>query len=651
MDFQQTNILSMTGNDDFATTADLAGYVDLTTSQTITSGIKTFTTLPQSSAVPSSANQLVNKTYVDGAFCTLGTTQTLTGAKTFNVNVRLNNTRELLFGTSTGGSINYTLPNLYYNITGGSHSFFVGGTPTAEFDTGGLVLRTGKRVQFYAGSYIDENSGGNAFDTNIPSGYVYNFKINSVDKFKIHGTFGCYITDNVNLTTQKYINWTGGSYQQEDSAGLAYVYNVPSTSYSHSFRFANTEKFKISNDANGTLFTFPAGTIMREYTSFNWFLYQMPAPYTLKYQVGGTDILEVSSGGLITYEKVSLRNGKKLTWDEGFTNIAYIRKDNTNNYLEYDVATGYRHRFSVNGVESAFIDATGVVIQSTAVGAGFPNQILYLSQNKLSYIGSSTTDIRYNCSASGSHNFYQNTSTYLGFWNSLGLYIYPNNASLQIGTTNTAQIKHDTATTELQYRTTGSYDHMFYIDGSLYYEMRTDTFRALRGYQNKAGATGAYVSNNFNFSWNTPSASNVSVWIDNTRLGNMSIVSDYRLKENIVPARPVLDRLCKIKMIEYEFKNVSIFKKNGISHGFLAHEVAELFPELINIIHGEKDALTADGDIQPQTIAGEITNLYLSGIQELNAKIEAQQTQMDAMQKQIDGLLVAMSKLVSQQIV
>jgi hypothetical protein len=104
-------------------------------------------------------------------------------------------------------------------------------------------------------------------------------------------------------------------------------------------------------------------------------------------------------------------------------------------------------------------------------------------------------------------------------------------------------------------------------------------------------------------------------------------------------------------MIEYEFKNVSIFRKHGISHGFIAHEVAELFPELINIIHGEKDALTDDGLIQPQTIGGEMTNLYLSAIQELNAKIEAQQTQMDAMQKQIDGLLVAMSKLVSQQIV
>ena len=41
------------------------GAVDLTTTQTISSGVKIFTVLPQSSAVPSTGNDLVNKTYVD----------------------------------------------------------------------------------------------------------------------------------------------------------------------------------------------------------------------------------------------------------------------------------------------------------------------------------------------------------------------------------------------------------------------------------------------------------------------------------------------------------------------------------------------------------------------------------------------------------
>ena len=652
MDFQQTNILSMTGNSDFATTSQLANYVDLTSAQTITTGLKTFNTLPQSAVAPVSANQFVNKNYVDstlGSYVTLGTAQTITGAKTFNANVKLNNTRQLIFGTSSPANINYTIPNLYYDITGGGHYFFIGGSPNTYIDTDGLNIENGKYL-------------------------LFNGK-------------RCSMIDN----------------------GTQLVYNVP-TNNAHSFRTNNVQRMTISADANGTLLTFPDGTIMREYTSFGWFLYQMPSAYTLKYQVGGTDIMEVSSGGLITYEKVSLRNGKKLTWDEGFTNEAYLRKDTINNYLEYEVASTYRHRFSVNGVESAFIDASGVIINSTAVGgAGFPNQLLYLSANKANYIGSSTTDMRYNCSNSGSHNFYQNGTTYLGFINSLGMTLSPNNSQLQLGTTGVVSIGHDNAGTAMQYRAPATWVHNFqiggvgyaqiraegfysfqnntalqlgntnqikikhdpantamsleipsgfsydfYIGGALFYEMRDDTLRMLRGWQCKQGATGAYVSNNLNTSWNVPTGG-LNCWIDTTRIGNF-VISDYRIKENIVKARPVLERLCQVEMIEYELKDISIFKKMGRHHGFIAHQLEALFPELPNIVQGEKDAMTEDGkDIQPQTISAEATNLYLSAIQELNAKcetqkaqIETQQAQIEAMQKQIDGLIVAISKLVSQ---
>jgi hypothetical protein len=93
-------------------------------------------------------------------------------------------------------------------------------------------------------------------------------------------------------------------------------------------------------------------------------------------------------------------------------------------------------------------------------------------------------------------------------------------------------------------------------------------------------------------------------------------------------------------MIEYEQKDISIFKKVGNHMGFIAHQVKDLFPELPNIVAGEKDALNSEGDIQPQTINSEFTNLYLKAIQELNAKIEAQQAQIDA-------LLVALAKLQS----
>jgi len=637
------NADDITANNINADIIKASNLLEADTPETI-SGLWEFTTLPYSSVSATTGTQFTNKTYVDGAitsglsgYVTLSTSQTITGAKTINANLKLNNTRQLIFGTSSPANINYTLPNLYYDITGGGHYFFIGGSPNTYIDTDGVNIENGKYLYFNGKR--------------------------------------CSLIDN----------------------GTQLVYNVP-TGNSHSFRTNNTQRMTISADANGTILTFPTGIIMREYSSFDWLLYEMPFGFTLKYKAGGNDIAEFSNGGLIVYETLSMRNGKKLAWDEGFTNVAYIRKDTVNNYLEYDVATGYRHRFSVNGVESAYIDASGVIINSTAVGgAGFPNQLLYLSANKANYIGSSTTDMRYNCSASGSHNFYQNGTTYLGFINQLGMTLSPNNAQLQMGTTGVVsvghdsvgtalqyrvpatwvhnfqvggvgigqirtegiysfannallqlggtsqlQIKHDTATSQIQYKSVGAYSHMFYLNNTdLFYEMRADTFRMLRGWQCKLGATGAYVSNNLNTSWNNPVAG-LSCWIDTTRLGTFTI-SDYRVKECIVPARPVLERLCKVKMYEYEHKDISIFKKSGRHHGFIAHEVQELFPELDNIVAGEKDALTDDGLIQPQSIQPEWTNLYLSAIQELNAKIEAQQKVIENQQKQIDQLIVLFS--------
>lgn len=680
-------------------TSDLVkanNLLEADTAETI-SGLWNFTTLPYSSVSATTGTQFTNKTYVDSAisgslagYVTLGTTQTITGAKTINANLRLNNTRQLIFGTTTGAVMNFTGANMYYdNQAGGGHYFFITGSPNLYIDSTGLNIESGKRIWFN-GARCSITDNGTQLVYDVPTGNSHSFRTNNTQRLTIDG-------NGLSLSADNRIFFASGSRIVEEGIFSNILYDTP-TGFKHQFRVNNVDAVAISADANGGIMTFSGGIVMREYTGFQWLLYQLPASNVLKYQVAGNDIMEIASGGAIIYESLSMRNGKRLVWDEGFTNIAYLRKDTTTSTLDYEVATGYSHKFMVNSVtqlllntsgatfstdiklkfgSSIFpndatgatmagtgaggfrfdadisadykfygdgtllttIDATGVIINSTAVGAGIPAQKLYLSANKLNYIDATTTNIRYNCPTGGSHSFLQN-GTLIGSFNSLLLNLHTNNSSFQMGTTSPIQIKHDTATTELQYRTMGSYDHMFYIDGSLYYELRTDTFRALRGYQNKLGATGAYVSNNFNFSWSNPSAGALSVWIDTTRLGNMSIVSDYRLKENIVPARPVLDRLCKIKMIEYEFKNVSIFKKNGISHGFIAHEVAELFPELINIIHGEKDALTDDGLIQPQSVGGELTNLYLSAIQELNAKIEAQQAQ-------IDGLLVAISKLLS----
>ena len=56
-----------------------------------------------------------------------------------------------------------------------------------------------------------------------------------------------------------------------------------------------------------------------------------------------------------------------------------------------------------------------------------------------------------------------------------------------------------------------------------------------------------------------------------------------------------MDRLCGIKMFNYETKDISIFKKKGTQIGFYAHDLKDAFPELNNIVEGEKDAVTEEG--------------------------------------------------------
>lgn len=698
MDFQQTNILSMTGNSDFATTADLAGYVDLTTSQTITSGIKTFNTLPQSSAVPSTANQLVNKTYVDGAFCTLGTTQTLTGAKTFNVNVRLNNTRNLIFGTTTGAVLNFTGANMYYdNQAGGGHYFFISGSPNLYIDSTGLNIESGKRIWFN-GARCSITDNGTQLVYDVPTGNSHSFRTNNVQRLTIDG-------NGISLSADNRIFFASGSRIVEEGVFSNILYDTP-TGFKHQFRVNNVDAVAISADANGGIITFSGGIVMREYTGFQWLLYQLPASNVLKYQVAGNDIMEIASGGAVIYESLSMRDGKTIKWDEGFTEIAQIRKDKVNKYLEYEVASTYRHRFSVNNVdlmslsdgfyglrtndidifltrnkwfymdtsnngiscdlsgnmnyrslsgtgrhkyfvganEVCSVDINGLQMGVSTIPGTYPK--IYLDYTKNNWVDGNSASLRLNCSSIGSHVWLLN-NVLLGYYNNSGLTMSVNNSAIVIGTTNLVSIRQNTTLLCMLYNVPTGYTHYFTINSAMRAEILNAGFRVVGGYYCRTGNAGAFGTNVFNTFW---TGAVLQCWIDGVNVGNFTI-SDYRVKENITKARPVLDRLCKVEMIEYEMKDVGIFKKHGRHHGFIAHQVQDLFPELDNIVSGEKDAVNEAGEIQPQSICAEFGNLYLSAIQELNAKVEAQQKQIEAQQAQIDGLLVAMAKIVSQQIV
>ena len=65
----------------------MSNYVNITTAQSV-AGVKTFTSLPLYSVVPSTADQLVNKNYVDGmpVHGILNSTNAWTGFNSINTN-------------------------------------------------------------------------------------------------------------------------------------------------------------------------------------------------------------------------------------------------------------------------------------------------------------------------------------------------------------------------------------------------------------------------------------------------------------------------------------------------------------------------------------------------------------------------------------
>ena len=591
MEFQQTNILSMTGNDNFATTGQLANYVDLTSAQTI-SGVKTFSALPVSSVVPTLSTQLVNKNYVDGLavnYVDLTSAQTISGLKTFSANLRLNNSRALILGTTyptAGGYIIYTTPNLYYDVVGGGyHNFFIAGVPSVDIDSGGLVIRTSKKVQFFTGSWIYEDSGGNHLDYNTPTGFYHSLRINNVEQLRLDAT-RLTLTGDMRISAGKKVEYT--------TAGTTY------TTYTTALLTLDT--------------WVPIGN------QYRWLIDSSP-----RATLNATRFTSVGH--------VQVYAGNKVEFD--ITGSHYITEGT--NTLDAYVPTGSKHRWLINSVEQLNLDAglgaatfAGSIRMKTG-GAIFPDDT-YLG----AFISGSSGGIRFDTDTGGYLTFVCDSTlamTMTGVTTTI-----PTNGILQFGAVG-SNITY-VAATGLRYNIPTSFIHSFRVNAVSIFEVSGTGVKVAGGYLGRRGTGGVFAASYNNAYYNGAA---LEAYVDNISLGNFTIC-DYRLKENIRPAGNVLDRLCQVEMIEYQQKDISIFKNVGNQFGFLAHQVKELFPELDNIVLGEKDALTSENGIQPQTISAEITNLYLKAIQELNAKIEAQQAQ-------IDGLLVAMAKLVSQQIV
>lgn len=166
------------------------------------------------------------------------------------------------------------------------------------------------------------------------------------------------------------------------------------------------------------------------------------------------------------------------------------------------------------------------------------------------------------------------------------------------------------------------------------------------GYRTKAGSAGAIGGNLYNINW---VGSNAQLWIDVTNLGNISITSDRRLKNRIEPMTDLaLERVMQLNPVTFNYKKLDneIFAGSAVKQeGFIADEVQQVIPSAVN---GEKDALTADGTIQPQTLnMAPIVSVLTKALQEQQRIIEALLKKVDAQAEDNSALKAEVEKINS----
>ena len=255
-------------------------YVDLTSNQTITSGTKIFNVLPQSSAVPSNPNDLVNKNYADsGAFVNLTTAQTINGIKSFNNNLKVG-----------AGINNITGTNLTLNTVGGE-DIIINGSNDITFNSAfNTVFNASAYGSFQAGvGYTFVNNGGYGFVFNDNgsagggglqltsySNNIVNTSVNNIN-YNSASVFGTYyngpnrgvIYDNTtyNLPSTTGITFTNGGTEDAGVVGTAMTVSVPAGNTTRSIRVAIPFDLFTYNYTNPSLSG--AGNFSLSYTGFS----------------------------------------------------------------------------------------------------------------------------------------------------------------------------------------------------------------------------------------------------------------------------------------------------------------------------------------------------------------------------------------------
>ena len=154
------------------------------------------------------------------------------------------------------------------------------------------------------------------------------------------------------------------------------------------------------------------------------------------------------------------------------------------------------------------------------------------------------------------------------------------------------------------------------------------------GYRCRSGINGSFGGNLFNFYW---TGAQLQTWIDGVNLG---VTSDRRLKDRINNIdNNALKRVMALRPVNFFYKNIpgTMFTGSPVEQeGFIADELQQVIPSAVN---GEKDALTKDGKIQPQTLnVAPIVSVLTKAVQEQQQQIDDQKKLITELQQRLAAL-------------
>ena len=651
--------------------------VKLTGNQTI-SGIKTFNSLPQSTAVPSMAENLTTKSYVDGldqSNVKLTGNQLINGNIGFNEGIGINTNKYIQMDSnnatnfiSNGSIITYTA-NASHNFTTSTSSTKISDGVYCEKLAVGLATKAKTFLNYANIANIITGSITllSASNTSLDSLYLVSMPVSAPVIITLP------TVDNQNLGTAlsfyKNTSPSASLYLQAVSGNQIYFDDGASF---QAFQFSNSVGFiKVVAIKNGSTFgwiivngkdlTYPTfqsvsvvtnvhiqtGKLFLGLTTNICEIYNTYAsnvssliinsnPPSVMLDQGVLDLRTNNvTSALLTFQGVIIPTNLSLGFGTGtasnFLTFGYMRMSSDGFKLEL--------RKGTFGGASAGID---FYINTTAIMSLLPQSVsikvpylLFPTATGASNIvaSSSALLLQSNHSVANSNITFQCNNTNIASISTAGLSMVGNKPIFLSANSAFATNATDIYIQSYNGVNSGIRLQCDAVD-TIY--LSNNGLQVKSGYYCKAVVTPTNFGNRFNFNWN---GANMETWVDSVFVGYISLFSDYRIKENLSYAeKPVLERLCSLKLFEYETKEIGIFKPSGKHYGFYAHELQEAFPELDNIITGEKDKVNDNGEIVPQTVNMEITNLYLRAIQELNSLVKNLTERCDKQAEQIDIL-------------